>query len=42
MLEVKPLPFKPPRLTGLSEKMVVSLYQNIYGDAVQKLNAIQE
>lgn len=41
MIDVKPLPFKPPRLAGLSEKMMASHYENNYGSAVRKLNAVQ-
>ncbi len=39
--EVLPLPFKPHRLDGLSERLVVSHYENNYGDAVRRLNAIE-
>lgn len=37
---VRPLPFKPPRLNGLSEKLLASHYENNYGGAVRRLNAI--
>ncbi|MEK9968446.1 MAG: Fe-Mn family superoxide dismutase [Ferrovibrio sp.] len=37
---VRPLPFKPPHLNGLSEKLLVSHYENNYGGAVRRLNAI--
>jgi superoxide dismutase, Fe-Mn family len=37
---VCPLPFKPPRLNGLSEKLLASHYENNYGGAVRRLNAI--
>jgi len=37
---VRPLPFKPSRLTGLSERLIVSHYENNYGGAVRRLNAI--
>lgn len=37
---VRPLPFKPPRLIGLSEKLLASHYENNYGGAVRRLNAI--
>lgn len=37
---VCPLPFKPPRLTGLSETLLASHYENNYGGAVRRLNAI--
>ena len=39
--EVAPLPFKPPRLTGLSERLLASHYENNYGGAVRRLNAIE-
>ena len=38
--EVAPLPFKPHRLNGLSERLLVSHYENNYGGAVRRLNAI--
>ena len=37
---VRPLPFKPPRLDGLSERLLASHYENNYGGAVRRLNAI--
>jgi Fe-Mn family superoxide dismutase len=40
--EVKPLPFDPAKLTGLSEKLVTSHHQNNYAGAVKRLNQIQE
>ena len=40
--EVVPLPFKPPRLEGLSERLVASHYENNYGGAVRRLNAIDK
>ncbi|WP_414129111.1 Fe-Mn family superoxide dismutase [Rhizobium jaguaris] len=36
-----PLPFKPPRLDGLSERLLASHYENNYGGAVRRLNAIE-
>lgn len=39
--EVAPLPFKPPRLNGLSERLLASHYENNYGGAVRRLNAIE-
>jgi len=39
--EVKPLPFDPTRIKGLSEKLLVSHYENNYGGAVKRLNAIE-
>ncbi len=38
--EVKPLSFKPSNLKGLSEKLIVSHYENNYAGAVKRLNAI--
>jgi superoxide dismutase, Fe-Mn family len=40
--EAKPLPFNPSRIDGLSEKLLVSHYENNYTGAVKRLNAIQE
>lgn len=39
---MKPLSCEPRRLTGLSEKIIVSHYENNYGGAVRRLNAITE
>ena len=38
--EVKPLPFDPAKLKGLSEKLLASHHQNNYGGAVRRLNQI--
>src|SRR4249920_2435765 len=38
--EIKPLPCDPAKLKGLSEKLIVSHYENNYGGAVKRLNAI--
>jgi Fe-Mn family superoxide dismutase len=38
--EMKPLACDPSRLSGLSEKLIVSHYENNYGGAVKRLNAI--
>jgi Fe-Mn family superoxide dismutase len=38
---VKPLPFDPTRLRGMSEKLLVSHHENNYGGAVKRLNLIQ-
>jgi Fe-Mn family superoxide dismutase len=38
---VTPLPFKPPRLRGLSERLLASHYENNYGSALRRLNAIE-
>lgn len=39
---MKPLPFDPTKLRGISEKVIVSHHQNNYGGAVKKLNVIQK
>jgi Fe-Mn family superoxide dismutase len=39
---MKPLSCDPARLSGLSEKLIVSHYENNYGGAVKRLNAIAE
>src|SRR5262245_25278675 len=39
---VRPLPFKPHRLDGLSERLLVSHYENNYGGALRRLNAITD
>src|SRR5882762_3799786 len=39
---IMPLPFKPPRLDGLSERLLASHYENNYGGAVRRLNAIEQ
>ncbi|MFS8112242.1 Fe-Mn family superoxide dismutase [Rhizobium jaguaris] len=41
MHRIMPLPFKPPRLDGLSERLLASHYENNYGGAVRRLNAIE-
>ncbi len=38
--EMKPLSCNPSKLKGLSEKLIVSHYENNYGGAVKRLNAI--
>jgi Fe-Mn family superoxide dismutase len=38
----KPLPFDPRNIKGLSEKILVSHYENNYIGAVKRLNAISE
>jgi len=37
---VKPLSCDPTKLKGLSEKLIVSHWENNYGGAVRRLNAI--
>jgi Fe-Mn family superoxide dismutase len=39
---MKPLSCDPTRLRGLSEKIILSHYENNYGGAVKRLNAIAE
>ena len=38
--EIKPLSFDPKAIKGLSEKLLVSHYENNYSGAVKRLNAI--
>jgi Fe-Mn family superoxide dismutase len=40
--ELKPLSCDPSRLNGLSEKLIVSHWENNYGGAVKRLNAIEQ
>ncbi len=40
--QMKPLSCNPAKLKGLSEKLIVSHYENNYGGAVKRLNAITE
>src|SRR5213076_2423193 len=40
LFEMKPLACDPKRLRGLSEKLIVSHYENNYGGAVKRLNSI--
>ena len=40
--EVKPLACDPTRVKGMSEKLIVSHYENNYGGAVRRLNGITE
>ena len=39
---VVPLPFDPKKLTGISEKMIVSHHDNNYAGAVKNLNKVEE
>src|SRR5437667_7948883 len=39
---MKPLGCDPQRIKGMSEKMIVSHYENNYGGAVKRLNLITE
>src|SRR5215211_7922024 len=38
--EMKPLPCDPTAITGMSERLIRSHYDNNYGSTVQRLNAI--
>ena len=38
---VRPLLLKPQWMNGLSERLLVSHYENNYGGAVRRLNAIR-
>ena len=40
--EMKPLSCNPGALTGLSEKIIASHYENNYGGAVKRLNVIEQ
>ena len=38
--DIKPLPCDPKKLTGFSEKLIVSHWENNDGGAVKRLNAV--
>ena len=40
--EPKPLPFDPKKLTGISEKLITSHWENNYGSAVTALNSVNK
>ena len=40
--EIKPLPFAPDSISGLSERILVSHHDNNYAGSVRRLNAITE
>jgi len=40
--QIRPLPFQPTRLKGLSERLVVSHHENNYGGAVRNLNRTEQ
>lgn len=40
--QMKPLSCDPQKLTGLSEKLIISHYENNYGGAIKRLNAIAD
>ena len=39
---MKPLSCDPARVKGMSEKLIISHYENNYGGAVKRLNVIEE
>src|SRR5262249_51562280 len=41
LAEISPIAVRPSTLSGISERMIVSHYENNYGNAVQALNAVQ-
>jgi Fe-Mn family superoxide dismutase len=41
LAEITPIAVRPSTLSGISEQMIVSHYENNYGNAVQALNAVQ-
>src|SRR4249919_1248145 len=40
--KMKPLSCDPARIKGMSERLIVSHYDNNYGGAVKRLNVIEE
>jgi len=40
--EIKPLPLDPQKITGMSERILVSRYENKYVGAVKRLNSIAD
>ena len=40
MYQMKPLTCDPKAIKGMSERLIVSHYENNYGGTVQRLNAI--
>src|ERR1700737_3516034 len=40
--EMKPLACDPARIKGMSERLIISHYENNYGGAVKRLNLIEE
>jgi Fe-Mn family superoxide dismutase len=39
---MKPMPFDPQKIKGLSERVLISHYENNYGGAVNRLNSISD
>ena len=40
--QIKPLSCDPAKIKGMSERLIVSHYENNYGGAVKRLNLIEE
>jgi Fe-Mn family superoxide dismutase len=40
--DIKPMPFDPQKIRGLSERILVSHYENNYSGAVKRLNSIAD
>ena len=40
--KIKPLSCDPTKIKGMSERLIVSHYENNYGGAVKRLNLIEE
>src|ERR1700745_3115460 len=40
--QIKPLSCDPAKIKGMSERLIISHYENNYGGAVQRLNLIDE
>ena len=40
--QMKPLSCDPARIKGMSERLIISHYENNYGGAVKRLNLIDE
>src|SRR3954454_11888654 len=40
--KMKPLSCDPVRIKGMSERLIISHYENNYGGAVKRLNVIEE
>ena len=40
--KMKPLSCDPVRIKGMSERLIISHYENNYGGAVKRLNLIEE
>jgi superoxide dismutase, Fe-Mn family len=38
--DIKPLPLDPKNIKGLSEKLLISRYENNYSGAVRRLNTL--